>query len=144
MSENWEEVSAPFSLSTDGDQILVYCLDADDVPNFLWGYSYNGPWSDPFLPDDQYEEGMSALPKSLELIGSVALTHFDNCVYNNTLDDRKTTLQQLFMDPDQYLCLNDQRIVLKLPDEISSSRPVFSVGVAAALAVVVSLALGML
>lgn len=112
--ESWELVgdaeTQPFSLNTDGDNVFVYCLDADNVPNFLWGYSYSGPWADSGLPDADYGEALSALPESIENLGNLALEHNDNCVYNGKLAGRKTELQKEFMDPTLFTCLNELRI----------------------------------
>lgn len=144
-AENFEETAAPFSLSTDGDNIFIYCLDADDVPNFLWGFSYNGPWLDDGLADDQYGEGFSALPRSLDFLGSTALTHLDNCVYNGTLSGRKTELQQLFMDPEEWVCQDSPRFILRQepPTSDAFSQHAFSMFLTTAVMIVTGTAVSM-
>ena len=138
--DNWEvvgdETEKPFKLSTEGDQVFIYCLDADNVPNFLWGYSYNGPWADAGLSADEYGEGKSALPDSLEVLGNLAVDHADNCVFRGDLAGRKTALQAQFMDPAEFTCLNDQRIELasNVPRGASSARSVVSTVVTGAIA----------
>lgn len=120
--ENWElEEGSNFELDTEGDQVFIYCLDADNVPNFLWGYSYNGPWADSGLPDADYGTDKSALPTSIENIGNLALEHNDNCVYDGVLAGRKTELQRQFMDPTLFTCLNDLRIELATNVQPSAS-----------------------
>lgn len=125
-AEYWEDVGntdeKPFELSTDGDQFFIYCLDADNVPNFLWGYSYNDAWEPAGLSDEEYGEGKSALPPAIENLGNLVLPHMDNCVYEGALAGRKTELQKNFMDPLQFTCLNDLRIELDTGEQRSSTR----------------------
>jgi len=109
--DNWEPVGdGNFELSTEGDQIFIYCLDADNVPNFLWGFSYGGPWKDAGLDPSEYGETSSALPATLEFLGNTALPHRDNCVFQNQVSGRKTRLQSEFMDPTLFQCDDDSRI----------------------------------
>jgi hypothetical protein len=143
-ADSWEEIASPFSLSTDGDNLFVYCLDADDVPNFLWGFSYNGPWLDANLGDADYGEGFSALPRSLNFLGSTALTHNDNCAYNGTLTGRKTELQQRFMDPEEWFCQDSPRFILRPTDPPSASPHVVAMSWTVALTIVAGLVVSLL
>ena len=93
------ESASAFDLSTNGDQAFVFCLDADDQPNFLWGISYNGPWLNASLEDDAYGEGGSALPSSLQVTGSLALNNETSCVYAGELGGTRSELQAFFMGP---------------------------------------------
>lgn len=78
----------------------------------MWGYSYNGPWKDAGLPDEEYGEGFSALPESLEVVGNTVFEHVDNCAYEGDLGGRKTALQIKFMDPIEFTCVDGNRIQL--------------------------------
>ena len=93
----------------------MYCLDADDLPHFLWGFSYNGPWLEPGLSPEEYGTGKSALPDDLADLGTTTLPHNDNCVYAGPLSDTKANLQKHFMDPAEWNCLDDFRI--ETPDD---------------------------
>ena len=117
-AENWERIGGDannFDLSTEGDNFFIYCIDADDLPNFLWGYSYSGPWKEAGLADEEYGEAFSALPESLEVVGNTVYEHKDNCVYEGELGGRKTDLQRQFADPGEFICVDDQRIELRGP-----------------------------
>jgi hypothetical protein len=111
-NEHWkmltEEGGGLFDLSVQGDQLFIYCLDADDIPNILWGFNYNGPWSEAGLED--YGNDKSALPTELDNLGSNSLPHADNCVYSGELMGRKAELQVLFMDAANWKCLDESRI----------------------------------
>lgn len=116
--ENWEPVGGEdnnFELATTGDNFFIYCIDADDQPNFLWGYSYNGPWKEAGLSNEEYGEGFSALPESLEVVGNTVFEHVDNCAYEGDLGGRKTDLQIKFMDPIEFTCVDENRIQIVQP-----------------------------
>lgn len=98
----------------------MYCLDADNVPNFLWGFSYNGPWVNASLAEGEYGTNSSALPASLEL-ANVVLPHNDSCAYQGDLIGRKTDLQAQFVSSSSYTCV-DTRILL-YPTENPTSSP---------------------
>lgn len=113
-SENWqpfgigENETSSFELGTDGDAVFVYCLDADNVPNFLWGLSYNGPWTVAGFSDNVYGTSLSVLPPSLETLGNTAIPHADNCVYAGPLEGDKSDLQMHFMNATLYSCRDDR------------------------------------
>jgi hypothetical protein len=113
LNSQWELVeNTVFDLGINGDQLLVYCLDADNKPNFLWGFSYNGDWSEPGLAD--YGTNMSALPDSLAKLGHTTLPHKDNCLYNGTQSGRKTDLQASFMNVSNWDCTDDARFEIDM------------------------------
>jgi len=123
LSENWE-LFGDFELDTDGDQVFIYCLDADNLPNFLWGLSYNGAWVDTNGTEDSaYGTNSSALPESLEILGNTVLNHSDNCVYRGALEGRKTELQAQFMDPTNFICFDGIRIGFELGDGNETELP---------------------
>jgi hypothetical protein len=95
-----------FDLSVAGDQLFLYCLDADDLPHFITGFSYNGDWTDAQdladLDPDDVPLDQSALPEDLFELGSVALPHADNHLYIGNLTGSKAELLSEFMKPDNY------------------------------------------
>lgn len=94
-----------------GDQLFVFCLDDDGIPNFLWGYSYNTEaWLQSGLSDDAYQHG-SALPSALQVRGHVTQpsTQADNCVFMGELAGSKASLLSQFVDPNNYRCSSDTR-----------------------------------
>lgn len=120
---NWEmltdEGGGLFDLSVEGDQIFIYCLDADDLPNIIWGFNYNGAWSEAGLED--YGSDKSALPTELENLGSNSLPHADNCVYSGELTGRKAELQVLFMNSTNWKCLDESRIEIDNKNSTATS-----------------------
>ena len=125
LSENWE-LFGDFELDTDGDQVFVYCLNADNEPNFLWGLSYNGAWvvnASVTNDDSVYGTKSSALPESLQTLGNTVLNHSDNCIYRGALAGRKGDLQAQFMDPTNFVCSNDVRIEFELGDGNETELP---------------------
>jgi hypothetical protein len=135
-NEHWEMLTdqggGMFDLSVQGDQLFIYCLDADDIPNILWGFNYNGPWSEAGLED--YGNDKSALPTELENLGSNSLPHADNCVYSGALMGRKAELQVLFMDSANWNCLDESRMEI----DTSNSTTTTSGATATATAAVTS------
>jgi hypothetical protein len=119
-NSQWEAVEGTvFDLGINGDQLLVYCLNADDKPHFLWGFSYNGNWSEPGLAD--YGTNTSALPEALQTLGHTILPHKDNCLYNGTQSGRKTDLQAAFMNASNYDCSDEARFEIADPQSGASS-----------------------
>ena len=88
-----------FELPSDGDQIFVYCLDENNMPNFLWGYSYNtGPWLDSGLPESTYGDKLgSALPSALQSRGSISQSksQANNCIFAGDLAGSKDAIVSL-------------------------------------------------
>jgi hypothetical protein len=85
-----------------GDQFFLYCLDADEEPHFISGFSYNGEWTDAEDLADPVPLDKSALPEDLIEFGSVALPHIDNYLYRGSLQGFRTDLLAEFMDPEKY------------------------------------------
>jgi len=76
---NWTSTeSGNFNLSTSGDSILTYCLDADGNPHFIHGFTYaEGGWADAGLSAEEYGEAKSALPDELKAQGSKSMKFVD-------------------------------------------------------------------
>jgi hypothetical protein len=120
-SELWEEPEGLFDLSINGDNIFLYCIDADDLPHFITGFSYAGDWFDvdDIDPADPPID-RSALPEDLFEFGSVALPHFDNNLYIGNLTAFKSELLAAFMEPGNYEGSDDLRFGLVDPETSAS------------------------
>ncbi|KAL7574723.1 hypothetical protein ACA910_017288 [Epithemia clementina (nom. ined.)] len=117
LASAWTQMSDKgnaFDVQTSGDNLFVYCLDGDDLPNFLFGFSNNGPWLNSGLTADDYGSRHSALPAPLALAGSVFLSPGDNCVYVGPLDRtmEKEALQETMINPEYFDCINNTRFQL--------------------------------
>lgn len=100
--DGWEKADGTFSLSTEGEQIFLYCQAASGDVRHLAGLSWAGDFSPPGLPN--YGLNESALPDQLKELGSVALDPFPNYAYGGPsggqipLED----LQEQFQDPSNW------------------------------------------
>lgn len=97
------EYTGSFDLSTSvPDNVLIYCLDENDVPHFLLALTYNGNFSDPNLEDYTFSE--TALPQNLidADFGSLALPFFPNYLYQGLDDGTMDQLLASFSDPTNY------------------------------------------
>jgi hypothetical protein len=130
-SEQWESPEGLFDLSVAGDQFFLYCLDADDLPHFITGFSYNGAWME--AEDIQALEEVpldkSALPEDLFELGAVFLPHADNHIYTGNLTGSTTDLLLEFMDSSNYEASDALRYGLVKEGE-SDARNMFSALVA--------------
>ena len=96
------------------------------------------------MPAEEYGEGFSALPTSLEVVGNLAIPHGDNCVFIGELAGLKTELQEQFMDPSLFECQNDARIEIYDPSrEIDAGSVVtrFATGAMALVGVIAAMML---
>jgi hypothetical protein len=109
--EQWEDAEGLFDLSVAGDQFFLYCLDADDRPNFITGFSYNGAWmeAEDIQALDEVPLDQSALPSDLFRFGGVFLPHADNHLYIGNLTGSKTELLSGFMNPFNYKASDTSR-----------------------------------
>jgi hypothetical protein len=85
-----------FSLSTEGEQIFLYCYSASGDINHLAALSYNGPFQEPGLFDYGFNE--SALPSSLVDDGAIILSHEDNNIYNGPQNQDSDEYKVLLKD----------------------------------------------
>lgn len=106
-----DDLGNTFDIQTTGDNLFVYCVDADELPNFLFGFSNNGPWLEAGLSAVEYGTGFSALPEPLSQAGSLFLSHGDNCVYSGPVQTtmEKAELQQTMIDTQYFDCINGTR-----------------------------------
>jgi hypothetical protein len=91
-----------------GDQFFLYCLDADDRPNFITGFSYNGAWmeAEDIQALDEVPLDQSALPEDLFEFGSVFLPHAVHHLYIGNLAGTPADLLIEFMNPLSYKASN--------------------------------------
>jgi hypothetical protein len=103
MGDKWEVVAGKFDLSEEGEQVFVFCESADGTPRPLSGLSYNGNFSAPNLPIEQYGETQSAIPESLNELGKVELPKMKNYVYNGPNEaPTNTELAAEVQDPNNW------------------------------------------
>ncbi|KAG7369396.1 hypothetical protein IV203_032139 [Nitzschia inconspicua] len=71
---SWQSVQGVFALSTEGEQVFLYCLDGSNQPRPIAAISYNGPFLPPNLPD--YGFNTSAVPQELvDANATIVLPH---------------------------------------------------------------------
>jgi len=113
-TQNWnvEAESEDFDISDDGDQLFVYCMNADGYPHFITGFNFAGEdWVARGMPELEYGTNRSALPERLEETStSVSLPHKDNWIYIGPRDGFKTDLLKQFSNSSNYQGFDDVRI----------------------------------
>lgn len=77
--QDWMNAQGVFSLSTEGDQVFLFCISAQQVVRPVAAISYNGPFQPAGLAS--YGTNESALPDSLALNGTLVLPHEDRWMY---------------------------------------------------------------
>jgi hypothetical protein len=125
-SDLWEDPEGLFDLSVTGDQFFLYCLNADDEPHFISGFSYNGEWTDAEDLADPAPLDQSALPEDLIEFGSVALPHIDNYLYRGITTGNRTDLLAEFMNPEKYEGSDNARWGLGIIEDPSGARSLLS------------------
>lgn len=109
--DQWTSLTdAGFSLSAEGDTVLVYWTDDDkedsersstsSIIHHLGALSFNGPWTTASV-----DTASSALPKEL-IEFSTTLSHADNVAYTGSMIGTKTTLQAALQDPSNWSSSN--------------------------------------
>jgi hypothetical protein len=137
LSEQWGDAEGFFDLSVTGDQFFLYCLDVNDLPNFISGFSFNGDWADAedIAALDEVPLDQSALPDDLLEFGSVALPHADNHIYIGSLMGSEAELLAEFMDPANYKASDDVRYGLETSGALSLFSALFTAAAIIPLAV---------
>jgi hypothetical protein len=102
----WEVVDdSTFDLSTtQPDNLLIYCYNADDVPHFLQSLIYsNTGYSEAGLMSYEFTE--TSIPSDFEndqSNGVLTLPFFPNYLYNGPREGNKVELLAAFADPANY------------------------------------------
>ena len=115
-----------FALAAKGDNIIAWYSVPEEgndgeTYNFLSALSFAGPWKDA----EQLEGDTSYSTLPSQLVGySLALTHFDNYVYNGPLRGSKTELQVALLDQQNWVGSNSLPIPITTQGfQPSSSLP---------------------
>ena len=119
-SNDWIEVRNDFELSTEGEQIFLYCLAASDDPRPLNALSYNGPFQEPGRLTYGFNE--SALPSNLKDVGHVVLPHMDNYNYAGVTNAEDDVLRVAIEDPASWVGSNEARYSLVLGGDSGTPR----------------------
>ncbi|CAB9498812.1 Endonuclease I [Seminavis robusta] len=107
--DTWSDVEGAFSLSTTfGDNVFLYCIDADGKMRFLAGFSNSGIWSSPGLSAEEYGEALTALPEQLDQ-GSIVLPHLENYFYNGSRNEATALLRADMLNPASWVGDNEGR-----------------------------------
>jgi hypothetical protein len=94
-STNWETINdSTFALHPEGDNLFLYCLTAEGEPHFIYGFSFFGEWDEAGL--ETYPVSNSALPASLEDVGSVAVEGFSNWRYAGPRTGTPAVMKEAF------------------------------------------------
>lgn len=118
---DWEIESGSFSLATDvGDNVFLYCIDADNKTKFLAGFSNAGNWSDPGLTSEEYGESMSALPGML-LNHAIVLPHMNNYFYNGSREETINLLRADMLNAAPWVGDNERKFGVENSNLDSSS-----------------------
>lgn len=99
----WEVVDdSTFDLSsTQADNLLIYCYNADGVPQFLQALIYtNTGFSEPGLPTYEFTE--TSIPNDLTTTGVITLPFQSNYLYIGPKEGNKEELLAAFADPANY------------------------------------------
>lgn len=97
--------SGAVSLSTRGDNVMIYCMLDDQTVRHISAFSFGGDgWMPAGLED--YDSDASALPDDT---ASIALPHFDNYVYRGVLEGGKDEILESLMDPRNWEGSNTDR-----------------------------------
>lgn len=98
------EMEGTFDIPSDvPDNMLVYCLDADEQPHFLSAISTNnGAFADAGLETSSYTVSDTALPADLTEDGNLGLPFAANYNYIGSREGSRPELVAAFKDPANY------------------------------------------
>jgi hypothetical protein len=99
---DWMIEYGVFALATEGEQVFLYCLSADQTPRPLTAISYNGPFQPPGLPEYAFNE--SALPDELSIYNaSIVLPHEHRWYYNGPKFLETSELKAAIQDTNNWV-----------------------------------------
>ena len=97
-SNSWESISGSFILSTNGDNMHLFCMS--NTPLFLSSLIYNGiGWSEPNNDPSSFTSDTSALPSP----PSVALPNKRSFSYNGKKSGSKDEILVDFSNPSKWV-----------------------------------------
>ena len=85
LGSTWQPEDGLMRFGEDGENLFLYCIDADDNIKFLSGFSNDETWKLPGLTAEEYGTTSSALPDAL-LNANILLVHRDNYRFNGTVE----------------------------------------------------------
>lgn len=104
--DQWmSNTDAGFSLSAEGDTVLVYWTDDSNEIHHLGALSFSGAWTTTSAEGDN--TASSALPTELTDF-STTLTHADNVAYTGSMVGTKAALQAALRDPSNWSSSNTE------------------------------------
>jgi hypothetical protein len=127
----WEVVDdSTFDLSsTQADNLLIYCYNADGVPQFLQALIYSDTgFSEAGLPTYEFNE--TSIPDDLTTTGVITLPFQSNYLYIGPKEGKKGELLAAFADPANYAGSSTPYNI-----NTSASIPVFSLAFSVVLAI---------
>jgi endonuclease I len=95
--DDWQSTDGGFRLSAQGDAVLVFTFSGEEIIH-LGAFSFNGPWKQANLDEDEYGTDSSALPSILDGAGSTSLPHRDNYLYTGPATGTKAAIQSSLRD----------------------------------------------
>ena len=121
LGNEWSTFEGVFSLSTDGEQVFLFCISGGGEFYPLAGLSYNGEFSPPGLPSYQFNE--SAVPDSLVDASIVLNPHKDNCAFTSRVEGSKDEVRLAFLDSKNWECNDNARFKSTNPPRASGGWP---------------------
>ena len=118
MGNKWTNFEGLFSLSTDGEQIFLFCLAGGGEFYPLAGLSYNGEFSPPGLLDYQFNE--SAVPDSIADFSIVLNPHKDNWAFTSRVSGSKDEVRLAFLNTNNWEGNDDARFKSTNPPKTGS------------------------
>ena len=120
--DQWDVESGDFKLNTEaGDNVFLYCIDADSKIRFLSGISNSGNWSSAGLGAEEYGEAMSALPNSLAE-AAIVLPHQDNYFYNGSRSEAIFLLRADMLNPASWVGDDENRFGFPGQEVVSGAK----------------------
>ena len=117
--DQWIAERGTFSLNTDeGDNVFLYCIDADSKIHFLAGFNNYGNWSDLGLTLEEYGESKTAMPDEIRR-ATITLPHMDNYFYNGSRDETIFLLRADMLNPASWVGDNEGRFGVQVEDSSS-------------------------
>ena len=132
--DTWNLVAGTFTLDSTGQstpagqQLFVYCIDpTTSSVRPLHAFSYNGPFVS--LPNGQQQAfgpNDSALPPTLQTLGTVVLQYHAAYFYNGPRQAPIRDLQHALQDPTQWIGKDDGRFTIEVSSAYTLNMPAWN------------------